>query len=435
TGYKKADLQGKVIGDLFLPEGRGNVTAYLGEVMEKGEGRTDSVAFVREDGAVFEADLSAKKMDLGESVLFQLIFRDLTDQRKMEKKILESKRSLQAIFDGIRDRLSLQSLSYEVLRVNRAVVEYHQTTFQDLIGRKCYEAYNGRSGPCEDCPVSVTLETKQPVSCVRKVSHGEKILRISSYPILDEKGNLVSILEYMQDITEQQRFQEELLRSEKLAGLGILTSGLAHEINNPLSGVLGMAEIAMEEEDPVMIKDYLKDIMTCGQKISEIAKEFSSYSRIAKREDRTSVDLIEVLENALKMVQRLTKTPVEIVKDFQPIGKLEANSGEIQLVFQHLITNAFQAMKETGGRLALSSRSWKDAIEIKVSDDGIGIPEKYLNQVFDPFFTTREVGEGKGLGLYVAYRIVTKYDGMIRVESGEHGGTTFTIQFPIRRDL
>ena len=160
-------------------------------------------------------------------------------------------------------------------------------TFQELIGKKCYETYYGRTIPCEECPVAGTMETKQPASSIRKSPRGELILRIFSYPILDEQRNLVSVLEDTQDITEQQQLQEQLIRSEKLAGLGILTSGFAHEINNPLSGVLGMAEIAMGEEDPLKIKDYLKDILTCGRKIEEIVKEFSSYSRMAKREDQT----------------------------------------------------------------------------------------------------------------------------------------------------
>ena len=204
---------------------------------------------------------STKRIDLGETTIVQMIFRDLTEQRKLERKIRESKRSLQTIFDGIRDQLSLQRPDYEIMRVNRAVVEHYQITFQELIGRKCFETYYGRTTPCEECPVSETLETKQPASSIRKFPEEERTLQIFSYPILDEQRNLISVLEYTQDITEQQHLQDQLIRSEKLAGLGTLTSGFAHEINNPLSGVLGMAEIAMEEESSLKIRDYLKDIL------------------------------------------------------------------------------------------------------------------------------------------------------------------------------
>jgi signal transduction histidine kinase len=124
---------------------------------------------------------------------------------------------------------------------------------------------------------------------------------------------------------------------------------------------------------------------------------------------------------------------VEVIKKFQSNEKIQANTGEIQQVFTNLITNAFQAMDGKGGELVLSTRSLKDSIEVKVSDSGMGIPQKYIKQIFDPFFTTKKSGEGTGLGLNIVYRIVTKYEGTIDVESKEQVGTTFTIKFPTRR--
>ena len=433
TGYSRTELSGMDLSHLFSADEKENVAEYIAEVSEKGAGRTDALSLVRKDGTTCDADISTKRIDLGEETLFQAIIRDLTDQRRLEKKIRESKRSLQTIVDGIRDQLSLQKLDYRIVRVNQSVIEKYRMTFQELLGKKCYEAYYGRSAPCEDCPAAVTLETGQPASTVRNISEGEKVLRISSYPISDESGSLISVLESTQDITEERRFQEQLIRSEKLAGLGILTSGFAHEINNPLAGVVGMAEIAMEEDDPVKVRECLNDILRCGQQIAEIVKELSSYSRIAKREEQTGADVVEVLENALKMVQRVSKAPVKVFRDFQRLEKLEANSGELQLVFHHLISNAYQAMREKGGSLRLTTRAMKDRVEIKVADDGVGIAPGSLKKIFDPFFTTKNVGEGKGLGLNTAYRIIAKYDGSISAESKEHVGTTFTIQLPIRR--
>jgi signal transduction histidine kinase len=141
-----------------------------------------------------------------------------------------------------------------------------------------------------------------------------------------------------------------------------------------------------------------------------------------------------VLEESLKMVRLANKkAAVEVIKRFQPIEKIEANTSEIQQVFTNLITNAFQAMDGRRGQLVLSTQPLRDSIEVKVSDQGIGIPQKHLNQIFDPFFTTKKPGEGTGLGLNIVYRIVTKYDGTIEVESKEQVGTTFIIKFPTRR--
>jgi signal transduction histidine kinase len=304
----------------------------------------------------------------------------------------------------------------------------------ELINRKCYEAYFQRALPCEDCPVSATLRTKQPASSIMKIPEDNTALQIFSYPILDDKGDLLSAIEYTKDITEEQRLQEQLIQSEKLAGIGILASGVAHEINNPLSGIIGMAEVALEEEDIAKNKGYLTDILNCAQRISEIVKGLRSYSRAAKKEELSFVDLNEVLEESLKMVQLASKkTSVEVIRNLQSIEKIRANVGEIQQVFTNLITNAFQAMDGKKAPLTLSTRSFKDSVEVKVSDHGMGIPQKYLSQIFDPFFTTKNPGEGTGLGLNIVYRIVTKYEGTIDVESKEQVGTTFTIKFPARR--
>jgi PAS domain S-box-containing protein len=434
TGYTKGELLQREILDLFEPEEIEKARSYFEEVAEKREGRADDLSLKKKSGDLLEMDLSTRRIDLGDESFYQVIFRDLTEQRKLEKKIRESKRNLEAIFDGIRDQFSVQTPNYEILRVNKAVIDVYQGDFKDLIGRKCYEAYYQRSLPCERCPVTATIETKQPASSIMKIPDRNTSLRISSYPILNEKGNLISVIENAQDITEEQRLQEQLIQSEKLVGIGILASGVAHEINNPLSGIIGMAEIAIEEENLSEIKHYLKDILNCSERIREIVKGLRTYSRMAKKEESTHVDLNEVIEDSLKMVRLAIKTPVEVVRNFQPLGKVEANSGEIQQVFTNLVTNALQAMNGKEGKLVLSTRSLKDSIEVKVSDSGVGIPQKYLNQIFDPFFTTKKQGEGTGLGLNIVYRIITKYEGTITVESKENMGTTFTIQFPKRRE-
>ena len=433
-GYTKEELLQKDFFDLFITEEAEKATDFFKEVDERGEGRADYLSLTKKDGSPLEVDFSIKRIDLGQESFYQMIFRDLTEQRKLEKKIRQSKRNLEAIFDGIRDQLSIQAPDFSILRVNRAVIEHYQTFFDKLIDQKCYEAYFLRSEPCEGCPVVVTIETKQPASSTMKRSEDNTTLQVFSYPIFDEKGNLLSAIEYTKDVTEQQRLQDQLIQSEKLAGIGILASGVAHEINNPLSGIIGMAEIALEEEDPSKKKDYLTDILECGQRIQEIVKGLRSYSRAAKKEELSLVDLNGILEESLKMVQLAVKvSSVQVIKEFQSVEKIQANVGEIQQVFTNLITNAFQAMDGKGGKLGLSTRLIEDWVEVKVSDNGKGIPQKYLNQIFDPFFTTKKPGEGTGLGLNIVYRIVSKYEGTVDVESKEQIGTTFAIKFPTRR--
>ncbi len=434
TGYEKEELIQRSFIDLFGPTEKEKALSLFEEVLKDGEARSDSYSLVRKNEMPMEVDLSIKRIDFGDEFFYQVIFRDLTEQRKLEKRIRQSKRNLEAIFDGIQDRLSIQSPDYHILRVNRTVIETYHTTYQELLGRKCYAAYHQRSLPCVKCPVTVTIQNKEPASSILRIPEEETVLRISSYPMFDEKGNLLSIIECVEDITEEQRLQEQLIQSEKLAGVGVLASGVAHEINNPLTGIIGMAEVAMEGENLPEIKDYLKDILNCGVRINEIVKGLRTYSRTAKQGEQAPIDVNEVLESSLKMVRLATKAAsMEMVKNFQSTDKIEANMGEIQQVFTNLITNAIQAMSGKEGKLTLSTRSFKDTVEIKVGDNGMGIPQKNLKKIFDPFFTTKKVGEGTGLGLNIVYRIVTKYEGTVDVESKEGVGTTFTIKFPTRR--
>jgi PAS domain S-box-containing protein len=433
-GCPKGELLGKSFLDLAGTKDR--AAEFLKEMAKEKEGRSNSLSLLRKGGTWFEVALSIKGIDLGEGPFYQMIFRDLTDQRQLEKKIRESKRHLQSIFDGIRDQLSIQDPGYQILRVNKAVVDRYHVTFKDLIGRKCYEAYHRRSLPCEGCPLKDTFETRQPSSSILRPAGGDVTFRIFSYPLLDEKGEILSAIEYIQDISKEQRLQEQLIQSEKLAGIGLLASGVAHEINNPLSGIMGMAELALEEDDRSTAQAYIKDILSCSHRISEIVGGLRSYSRTARDTERSLVDLNGVLENSLKMVRlALKEASVKVVTKFEPVERIEANEGELQQIFVNLITNAFQAMNGNDRRLTLSTRPLDGSVEVRVSDNGAGIPPQHQKKIFDPFFTTKKPGEGTGLGLNIVYRIVTKCQGTIDVESKEGLGTTFILRFPTGRKL
>jgi PAS domain S-box-containing protein len=434
-GNPKKEVLQKDVVDLFDPLMRERALSFFEQVVKDGEGATDTLSLKRENGVTFEVDLSVKRIDLEDDSFFQLIFKDLTERRKLEKKIRESKRSLQAIVDGIQDSLFEQNLNYVILRVNKAVAEKTHLTYEQLIGKKCYEIYCQRTQPCPKCPATMTFQTKQLAHQTINDADSDTVSQISSFPILDDKGNLFSVVMYVRDVTEDQRLQEQLIQSEKLAGIGILASGVAHEINNPLSGTISMAEAALEEDDISVIRDYLADIINCSQRISEIVTGLRSYSRIARQDDRSLLDLNSVLEDSLKMVRLGVKSkPVEAVKQFQLAEKMEGNLGEMQQVFTNLITNAFHAMEGREGVLTLTTRSLRDFVEVGIGDNGIGISEKHIKKIFDPFFTTKKIGEGTGLGLNIVYRIVTKYGGTVEVESEEGVGTTFRLRFPLRRE-
>ncbi len=225
------------------------------------------------------------------------------------------------------------------------------------------------------------------------------------------------------------QLQDRLIQAEKLAGLGTLVSGLAHEINNPIQGILGMAELLLDETDPAAIREYTRDIIGYSKHIATLVRDFACYARPNANEDEMDVDLCERLAEAVKMVRRCPHFgKVEVVTQFQPVPRLRARRVEIDQVFVNLLSNAVQAM-DGRGRLELATQSRDGAAIVRVSDTGHGIPKALIHQIFDPFFTTKEPGKGTGLGLSIVNQIVRKYCGTIGIESEEGKGSTFIIQF------
>jgi len=226
------------------------------------------------------------------------------------------------------------------------------------------------------------------------------------------------------------QLQDQLIQAEKLAGLGILVSGMAHEINNPVQGILGMAELILDEENPATIREYTRDIIEYSRHIATVIRDFAGYTRSSSREDEVDVDLCERLTGAVKMVRRCSHFgTVEVATQFQPIPRLRARRVEIDQVFINLLSNAVQAMKGRG-HLELATQSQGGTVSIRISDTGCGIPKELIPRIFDPFFTTKDPGKGTGLGLSIVHQIVSKYGGTIGFESEEGKGSTCTVQFP-----
>ncbi|MBI2413585.1 MAG: PAS domain S-box protein [Deltaproteobacteria bacterium] len=267
---------------------------------------------------------------------------------------------------------------------------------------------------------------------VRLRSKSGRVLHVSMTlsTMVDEEGRIIGTVGIGKDISEQKMLQFKILQSEKLAGIGTLASGIAHEINNPLAGILGMAEAIMDEDDMELIKSHTKDIIQYSVNARDIVRELSIYSRSAQNIAEGIVDLSTVLDNSVKMARHSASfAGIELLSDLHKDCLINGNPVEIQQVFVNLIVNALHAM-EGGGVLGL--KCWREGefVKARISDTGAGIPEKHLSQIYDPFFTTKPVGMGTGLGLYVVYRIVTKHGGAIDVESRMNEGTAFTLRFP-----
>ncbi len=347
----------------------------------------------------------------------------------------ETKHYLQMILDNSRAIIVTTDTDGRIVEFNKEAEKLLEYGKNEVAGKNVLMLYEN---PVQRADL---LNEIEPLGDdVWAVKNREVILRSKSGKVyhisltlssmLNDKGKLIGTVGVGKDITEQKMLQFKLLQSEKLAGIGTLASGIAHEINNPLAGVLGMAEAILDEDDMSVIKSYTDDIIKYTVNASNIVKELSSYSRSTHNAGNSTVNLATAIEDSLKMARHSESfKSIELVTDLNKDCTIIANSGELQQIFVNLTVNAIHAMGDKG-TLTLKCHREGTFVRAEVADTGSGIPDENLNQIFDPFFTTKPPGKGTGLGLYVVYKIVTKHKGSIEVRSRVGQGTTFILKFP-----
>ncbi|HET9961749.1 MAG TPA: ATP-binding protein [Nitrospiraceae bacterium] len=234
----------------------------------------------------------------------------------------------------------------------------------------------------------------------------------------------------LRDSTDESRLQDQLIQAEKSGSLGVLTAGIGHELNNPLFGILGLGEAIQEEPDLSRAKAYARDILEHGRRMAAIIRDFTGVATRESKDQRVPVDVNAQLDQALAIAQTSQDClGVNVRKQYVALPQVSALPDQLRLVFINVITNALQAMRSKGN-LWLSTEEQPGLVTIKIRDSGPGIAKQHLSKVFDPFFTTKGQGEGSGLGLTVAQRLVRKFGGDIRIESAEGQGTTCVITLP-----
>lgn len=224
--------------------------------------------------------------------------------------------------------------------------------------------------------------------------------------------------------------QAELLHAEKLAGIGSFAAGIAHDMNNPLQLILGLAENLVDETDLAAVHTQARDIIEAVKRTSAICRDLTSYSRRASLRQDSLIGVNGKLDEALKIARyAVALQDIEIRKLYQPDIFVKGNPDELLHVFVNLITNAVQAMEQQG-TLTLETAAVTGATQVRVSDTGCGIAPELLGRIFEPFFTTKPPGKGTGLGLYNIKSVIHHMNGAIEVASQVGRGSTFTLTFP-----
>jgi PAS domain S-box-containing protein len=353
------------------------------------------------------------------------------------ESITKAKKAWETTFDSMTDAVSVHDADHKIVRVNRAMAELLGSTKEDLAGKKCYEVIHKLDSPIRQCPSREVFRSGKSVSLEIEEQHLDKEFRLSVNPIFNSEGEVAGLVHVMRDITERKQLRHQLLQSEKMAAIGQLVSGVAHELNNPLTGVIGYSQMMMQrsgKDDNSQEAKDLKIILSEAQRASRIVQNLLSFAR-KYQPQKNFVDINEALRTVMDLrAYELNVSNIKVEADFDPdLPRTMADLHQIEQVLLNVLNNAEQSIASTGrpGVIRITSQESKGLINIIISDNGEGIAVEDINRIFDPFFTTKEVGKGTGLGLSICYGIIEEHGGEIRVESKKGNGATFIIELPV----
>ena len=265
---------------------------------------------------------------------------------------------------------------------------------------------------------------------------GQKVIvSLTGSALKDEQGNSIGKALIMRDVTQLKQYEMELRQTEKLSFIGQISAGIAHEIGTPLNIILGNAEyLMMDTKTGEKDYDELKMIIGETNRIAKLIQQLLDFARPKKMRSR-AVDLNSEIQDVLQLLKsQIEKSSIELSLQLQEsLPNVFGDASQLQEVFVNLIVNAIHSMEQAGGKLTISTSrktNGDQSVEVIISDTGCGIPQENLQMIFNPFFTTKEVGKGTGLGLAITQRIVQDHKGMISVVSSVNHGTTFILNFP-----
>lgn len=390
---------------------------------------------------------SAQRLHLAHSVSKKkhLLSRSLqTSKGQRDEKIAELEALIRTIsmgkymwestFDAITNPVMIVSPDYKILRANRAAARAAKVDVRKITGTICYQTLAGSDKPCPGCPLSSTLKTNTAhVSSLEPFKKSGHQYQVNAYPILPSQNGQEVVLHY-RDVTEEKDLQRQLMHSEKMAAIGMLAGGIAHEINNPLGGILAFAQLAMREiPTSHEAQSDLKEIEEAALRCKRIVQDLLDFSRQNRDEVMVEVDLNETIRKIVPLLQVQARTSriENVIQLGDNLPPLRGSFHKLQQVFLNLVANAYQAMGKGGVmKLATYFDARKHRVCAEVSDNGPGIPTDHLDKIFDPYFTTKDQGKGTGLGLSITYGIVQEHRGKIEVKSGKGAGTQFLLSFP-----
>lgn len=450
-GLPKETLVGKSVYDIAPKE-------LAGEYHRRDRELFDDPGIQRYEFSVRHADGTDRNVifskatyaDAGGNVAGLLgVMQDITDRKRSEQEreklivdlrnalnmISRSYKEWQDTFDSITDLIAILDKDFTVLKVNLAFSAHFGLHPRDMIGRKCYEFFHESMEPILNCPHRTTLLEKREASEEVLDKRTNKVFRITTFPYSSPGGDILGSIHVARDITSEREREMRLIMSERLAALGQMASGIAHEINNPLASIAGCSEgllsrVRKEQYEATLFETYLNIIQEEVFRCKNITTAMLSFVRKTTYEKK-DINLSEMVDKTLEIISFQGRLKyVEVIRRFpDQMVLIHGNEGELRQVLLAVITNALDAMNDKGS-LTLETATRDAGAVIRITDTGPGIPADIRTKIFDPFFTTKSERGGTGLGLSIARKIVLNHNGTIDVASEPGTGTAFTITLP-----
>ncbi len=449
---------------LFKPMEPAELWEEIEDILEKSKHNVQyPTELIKEDAEYLKRYSEVVATKLEEKVLE--LEKTLAERKQAEERLYESKATLTTVFDGMSDPLIMLDAGLRIKRINKAAKDYYGvTSYREAAGKFCYEAFKGRASPCDSCERPFSILHGFSGSYERSGGmDGNRLEQVFVDIVRDDVGLPTASIIRISDITRARMINRQLIQSEKLASLGLLMAGIAHEINNPNNFIYFNAPImrsyfqfllpfadehvAQHPDLKVFGRSYpafrkdcfelLDNIEYGSTRINQIVGNLREFVRERGQGEMRPIDLKQVVEKTVSICMGRLKKQVKKFEVILPEGPLNLFSDPlaIEQVVVNLLVNAAQAMDKEDSLVKLTI-IWPDAavgnVVVEVSDNGCGMDDEIRKRIFDPFFTTKAAGVGTGLGLSISHRLVTELGGMIEVESEPGKGSIFRVILPMK---
>ena len=440
-GYERAELIGQPV-EMLVPQRMrshhaGDRAKFFAHSESRAMGKGRDLYGVKKDGQEFPLEIGLNPIRTPDGLRVLASVVDISGRKRAEQALQKERDFIDAVLETAGALVVVLDREGRILRFNRTCEQMTGYSSEEVMGRHVWDLFIIPDEVAGVKAVFERLRGGEPRSDYENywMGKGGFLRRISwsNTVIADFSGKVDYVVSSGLDITDFKSMQEQLRKTERIAELGTLASGMAHEIGTPMNVILGRAEYLLQRTADEGMKKGLATIVTQIERITKVMNQLLVFAR-RKQPDRQVVDLGEIVEDSLEMFQeRMTHNRITVEKAIEGnLPSIYADRDQLVQVLINLVTNSLHAVPE-GGRLRLSLAREGSHVCLGVSDTGHGMPEEIRSKVFEPFFTTKDFGKGTGLGLTVVKGIVEEHDGTITVESVVDKGTTFWIRLPVDR--